>query len=178
MYDFTPPPDVAAAAQQRGLGDAVAARTSTHPLLKALYSVIAAALLFGVTWLAGSIGMRMGFRAGEKLFGFAGLAACVFGVAFVVYAVVALVRGSRSYYLWSDGFVYRHNSRIRAHHWNEVTEVRAVRYTVGEFAGEVYQYELVTGDGKPVTLTLESVTGDPFVSLLVAEAVVHNRPLT
>ena len=178
VTDVTTPPEVVAATRQYGLGNVLAVRKGTHPLLAALASFAAAAVLAGVMWAVSELGEHIGFRSGQKAVGFLGLFACVFMVGFLVYGVVALIRGNLSYYVCTHGFVYRRNRTIRTYRWQEITELRSRLYEAGDNAGKIRDYQLVPANGKPITVPLEVVDDrDPFVDALITGLKREGRPV-
>lgn len=175
---LTAPPEVVAAAGDRGLGELVAARKEMNPFVGAGIGLGAAAICYGVMWGVTAIGQRFSLRSAQKLSGWLGLAACILLVLCIGYAIYVLIHGARAYYIWSDGFIYTHNRTIRAFRWSEVAELRGRRHESGDNAGKVAEYQVVPAEGRPITVPLEVDDGrDEFVDALIDALRAEGRPV-
>jgi len=180
MTDSSAPPEVLTSAQEHGLGALTSIRKEGNPFVAAATSLVLAALIFGGLWLS-SLALEHvppGVRSIRKAVGFLLIFACLFMVVCIVYAVVTLIRGNRSYYVFADGFVYRRNRTVQAYRWQEIAELRARLYTTGDNAGKVSEYQLVPGAGRQITVPLEVVDGrDDFIDALIAGMTANGRPI-
>jgi len=177
--ELTAPPLVLQAAQEHALGTLVAVRKDTNPFVAAAVALVVGGLCYGLIELLTRNTEDLNLpRAAEKAIGFFGLFVCVFIVGAVIFAAVSLIRGSRSYYVWSDGFLFLHNKKARALHWPEITELRGNRYTSGDKAGKIMDYSLVPADGKEIRVPLEvDDDRDPFIDALIARLTEQGRPV-
>ena len=174
----TAPPGVVTAAGDHGLGELVEARKETNPLVGAAMGLGAGAVCYGLLWGITAIGEQFSLRAAQKLAGWLGFAACFLMVVCIVYVLYVLIRGARAYYVWSGGFVYQHNTTIRAIRWPEVTELRGRLHESGDKAGKVAEYQLVPAEGKPITVPLDVDDGrDKLVDALIAALRAEGRPV-
>lgn len=182
MPDSTVPPEVLTTAQEHGLGPLLTARKNMNPFLTALILLVLAGLIFGALYWFGSAvsGTDPGGlpRPLRKALGFVLAGACVFMVGFVIAAIVVLIRGFRSYYVFAEGFAVKHNRTIRAFRWPEVTELRSQISETGSNAGKVVGYELIPGEGRKIGVPLEVRDGrDEFIDTLIATMKDHGRPI-
>lgn len=177
--ELTAPPPVLQAAQEHSLGALVAARKDTNPFVAAAVALVVGGLCYGLLELLTRNTADLGLpRSVEKLLGFLGLFVCVFMVGAVIFAAVTLIRGSRAYYVFSDGFLFKHNKKLRALRWPEITELRSNRYTTGDKAGKIMDYSLVPADGKDIRVPLEVEDDrDPFIDALIARLSEQGRPV-
>jgi hypothetical protein len=167
-----PPPDVAAAAQHRQLGQHLATRRLMNALvaggLGLLASVGSLGLLILVSFLASDIDGPV-----RALLRFIALFFCFAFVGALAWGIAALVRGNRSFHVYAGGFIYRHNGKIRVISWPEVTDLRQVIAKRGEASGKIQHYQLTLHDGKHIAIPLAIVDGrDYFMDQLMA--VLHH----
>lgn len=177
--ELTAPPPVLQAAQEHALGALVAVRKGTNPFVTAAVALVVGGLCYGLLELLTRSTADLGLpRSVEKLLGVLGLFACVYMVGAVIFALVTLIRGSRSYYVFGDGFLFRHNKKLRALRWHEITELRGNRYTAGDNAGKIMDYSLVPADGREIRVPLEVTDErDPFIDALIARLSEQGRPV-
>ncbi|GLY13644.1 hypothetical protein LWF15_01070 [Kineosporia rhizophila] len=175
------PDDVQQAARDHNLGPLTDVRKLTRPMVVAagyLAAAVGAGLLFLLlSWIATSTDDFLPRSLG-KLLALGALCLLVFGIGFLIAALVALLRGERSFYLWDGGFVYRHNSRVRAYTWEDIAQVTVQRIEAGENAGQIYRYQVVPGSGQPINVPVELTDGhDPFNESLAEAARAAGRPV-
>jgi hypothetical protein len=171
------PPNVAQAAQERGLGHLLGARQLANPIMVGILSLVAAAVSFGLLMLISNLGKDSGgvlysvLRVVALFFCFAMVAALAYGVA-------ALVRGAQAYYVYTDGVIHRRNGRVRAFTWAEVVELRGIIGTKGDNAGKLLHYKLTPQGGKAFLIPISIVDGrDEFLDHLISALKQHGRPV-
>ena len=171
------PPEIAQAAHQRGFGPLLSTRALAHPLARfALWLVIAVVsfgLLVTISYFAqGSSGVL------HSVMRFVGLFFCFGGVYAVVVAIRSLVVGARAYFVYTNGFAYKHNGKVQAYAWPEVQALQSVVGTRGDAAGKLLHYNLVT-PASSIIVPVQIVNGrDEFLDHLIAALNRHGRPIT
>jgi hypothetical protein len=171
------PPNVAQAAQQRGLGVSISTRALPSPVAVGIMCLAAAAVFLGLLVLTSQIGQDTGGVL-YSLLRFVALFSCFGMVGALAYGVAALVRGAQAYYVYSGGVVHRRNSNVRAFTWAEVTELRGIIGTKGDRAGKLMHYKLTPAGAKPFLIPINIVDGkDEFLDHLIAGLKQHGRPV-
>jgi hypothetical protein len=176
------PPDAAQAAAARGFGALLGARINNRPMVTALvYFVLSAVclvMLLVTSWLIGEVFHPASGSLVWSVLRIVPLAFCFGFVILPVYAIKALVAGSRSLFAYPNGLVYKHNKEIQAVAWPEVTELKSVVGTRGEQAGKLLYYNLVPAAGKPIPLPINVVDGkDEFLDHVIEGLRRYQRPI-
>jgi hypothetical protein len=172
------PDDVAAAAAARNLGSVIDARKLANPFASAIIMVVLAAASFGLLALVANLVPRGTSGILLPLVRVVAVALCFGGVMFVALAARALVTGARSYFVYDHGFAYKHNGKVEAFGWADVTALKPVFATKGDNAGKLLHYNLVRQADKPVLIPLNIVNGrDPFLDSLLAILTRLGRPV-
>src|SRR5262249_3902213 len=107
-----------------------------------------------------------------------GLMFLAVGAIAVVFAIRALITGARSYFIYTNGFLYLHNGRAAAFRWSEVRGLKMARGArAAATAGGLRSYELDLTCGRPVGVPMRSVDGrDPFMDQLVTIVRQKGKP--
>jgi hypothetical protein len=172
------PPEVAQAAQRHDFGPLAASRAMANPWLSFVIGLVVSAACFGLLTLISYLGHDSnGFV--YAIARFFGLIFCFSGVFALVWAIRVVVMGSRSYFAYANGFVYKHNSNVRAIAWPEVASLQSVLGTKGSNAGKLLQYNLQPQDNsKPIPIPLDIKNGrDPFLDQVIAALGRFGRPV-
>ena len=180
MDNVNAPPAVELTARERGLGALLRVRASANPVKSAGGYLIAAVVAAVAFVLLGKLAELFdGLRGLQKAIALLALTPLVFGCGFVIAAIVVLIRGSRGWYLWEGGFAFKHNSKVWAYPWAEVSELQLKRYENGENAGKIYQYRVVPSDGRPIAVPVELTDDrDPFNEALAEAVRAAGRPVS
>jgi hypothetical protein len=174
------PADVSQAAQARGFGPLMSVRQLANARNRfLLWLVIAAAclgLLIGISYLGSKMSV---FDAMYSVVRFIGLFFC-FGMVFaIVTAIRTIVVGNRSYFVFGEGFVYRHNGKVQAFSWPEITGMQSVLGKRGDAAGKLSHYNLLAEGGTSIMIPIAIVDGrDEFLDHLMAALNRHGRPIS
>jgi len=176
------PPEVAQAAAQRGFGALVNARLMNRPMTTAMVylglGVACLVLLLVSSWLIGTVFHPTSFSFAWSILRIVPLIFCFGMVLAPVYALRIILLGSRSYFAYTNGFVYRHNRRVQAVAWPEVRELRSVIGTRGDTAGKLLHYDLVPVSGPAIPIPINIVNGrDEFLDHVIAALRHHGRPI-
>jgi hypothetical protein len=172
------PPDVAQVAHQRGFGHLVSSRALASPMQRFALWLVIAIVCFGLLVAISSIRPNM-FSFAYTVLRFIGLFFCFAGVYAIVVAIRSLVIGSRAYFVYANGFAYRHNRKVQAYAWPEITALQSVVGTRGDAAGKLVHYNLVTPAAPPIMIPVHIVNGrDEFLDHLIAALTRHGRPIT
>jgi hypothetical protein len=172
------PPEVAQAAQSRGFGPLVGSRALANPWMSLVFGLVASAACFALLTLVSYLGKDSDgfFYVVARFFA---LFFCFGGFGALVWAIRAVVMGARSYFAYANGFVYKHNSKVRAIAWPEVASLQSVLGTKGSSAGKLLQYNLQPQDGsKAIPLPIDIKDGrDPFLDQVIAALGRFGRPV-
>jgi hypothetical protein len=172
------PPDVARVAHQRGLGHVVSTRALAHPAQRFALWLVIGIVCFGLLVAVSSIRPDM-FSWAYSVLRFIGLFFCFGGVYAIAVAIRSLIVGSRAYFVFANGFAYRHNGRVQAFLWPDVGALQAVVGTRGSDSGKLVHYNLVTQTAPPIMIPVNIVNGrDEFLDHLIAALTRHGRPIT
>jgi hypothetical protein len=172
------PTDVSQAAQGRGFGPLLSVRQLASVKNRFLLWLLIAAGCLGLLLLT-SLYRPSVYSAMYSVMRFFALVFC-FGMVFaIVTAIKALVVGNRSFFVYGEGFVYRHNSKVQAFSWPEVTGLQSVLGKRGDAAGKLSHYNLLPPGGQPIPIPINIVNGrDEFLDHLMAALNRHGRPIT
>lgn len=176
------PEAVRGAAAARGLGALIDTRTGANPR-KAAGSLAAAGTGFLIVFIPSVIALNnmSGLSASWSLVEII-TRVCFFGALLCFgWAIRALIRGQRAWYLYSGGVVQQARSGPRAIAWTEAAELKSVRNRRRDSdAGAVAGYQLAARDGSKVVIPLHAPDGgrDPFIDRVLAAAAQHNCPVS
>nr|BFE64579.1 hypothetical protein GCM10020063_091050 [Dactylosporangium thailandense] len=174
------PVEVGEAAQARGFGPLLSERQLARARNRFLLWLAIAAGCLGLLIGTGALGSRLSvFDALYSVVRFIGLFFC-FGMVFaIVSAIRTLVVGNRAYFVYSEGFVYRHNGKVQAFSWPETTGLQSVLGKRGDAAGKLSHYNLLVQGSEPIMIPINIVNGrDEFLDHLMAALTRHGRPIT
>ena len=174
------PEDVRRAASERGLGEFVDVRREV-PMGTALVrgggtALVSVVLLVLVSYLGEDQSV---YSWTYSLFRLVALFFFFTAFAGFVYAVRALVVGTRAHHLFAGGLVHQRRGGPRAVAWPDVESFRALHHKRGQGAdGRGLGYQAVVG-GRPLfTIPLVLTAGrDPFIDLVVERLRAHGRPI-
>jgi hypothetical protein len=165
------PPDVAQAAHQRGFGQLVSVRALAKPAHRFALWLVIGIVCFGLLIAVSSLRPNQ-FTFAYSVLRFIGLFFCFGGV-------YAIVTGSRAYFVFANGFAYKHNSKVQAYAWPEIIALQSIVGTRGATAGKLLHYNLVTQTASPIMIPVSIVNGrDEFLDHLMAALTRHGRPIT
>jgi hypothetical protein len=172
------PPDVAQAARGRNFGSLESFRALANPWTNFATYLVIAVVCFGLLTLVSYVAPDDSFSLLYSVLHVVAVVACLGGVFCVVAALRALATGNRSYFVYTNGFVYRQNSNVRALAWPEVTSLQSVLGTRGSTAGKLLYYKLLSQGGKPIAIPIKIVNGkDDFLDHLIAALGRNDRPV-
>lgn len=173
-----PPEEVHAIALSRGLGHFVDSRKLPNPVARGIGMLLSAAGAFAVLLVLGYFAQDRDGILWEILH-FVALAFCFVMVALIGGAIRVFITGAQSFYVYTNGFAHRRNSKLRAYGWNEVTELKPVLQTRGDDKGKLLHYALVPRHDKPIGIPVNIVNGrDPFLDNLMGLLQQHGVPVT
>jgi len=174
-----PPQDVTQAAQARGFGPLMSKRELTNARNRFLMWLGASVACLVLLIVTANVFQVSVFSAWYSVVRFVGLFFCFGMVIALVTAIKTLVVGNRSYFVYSEGFVYRHNGKVQAYSWPETTGMQAVLGKRGDAAGKLSHYNLLVQGSEPITIPINIVNGrDEFLDHLMAALARHGRPIT
>lgn len=172
------PSKVSMLADHRGLGSLIDHRSNGNPFkssLKALVGGVVAILLsFGLFALAAAVWRPIMWI---------GVLLLAFGLCFLGWSVVTLVRGFQAIYVYQGGVVYLHNGNERAATWAEVSEVEVQVIREGNlFAGTTSAYLVKPVNQAPMRVNSMDIAmpkgeQDPIGALLMRLATEAGRPV-
>jgi hypothetical protein len=174
------PMEISQAAQARGLGPLLSERQLANVRNRFLLWLVIALACLGLLIGVSAVGSKMSvFDAMYSVVRFIGLFFC-FGMVFAIgTAIRTLVVGNRAYFVYSEGFVYRHNGKVRAFTWPETTGLQSVLGKRGDAAGKLSHYNLLVQGSEPIMIPIRIVNGrDEFLDHLMAALNRHGRPIT
>ncbi|GIH15386.1 DUF6585 family protein [Rugosimonospora africana] len=173
------PPEVVQAAQAHNFGRMESTRSLANPRQTSVLWLVIGIVCFVVLWLLSEVGSKnSSLSVLWSILHFFGLLFCFAGVFAIVAAIRVLVTGARSYYVYENGFVYRHNGNVRAIAWPEVTSLQSVLGTRGSNSGKLTHYNLNVQGIKPIPIPIQIVNGrDDFLDHLIAALGRFNRPV-
>lgn len=175
----TTPPEVVQAAQARNFGHLESARALANPRQAFVLWLVVGIACFVVLWLLANVGSdHSSLSVLWQILHFFGLLFCFAGVFAIVAAIRAIATGARSYFVYENGFVYRHNGNVRTIPWPEVTSLQSVLGTRGSTAGKLTHYNLNVQGGRPIPIPIHIVNGrDEFLDHLIAALGRFGRPV-
>ena len=176
------PPEVTQTAEQRGFGALIDARLMNRPGATAMvYLAIGVGclvMLLVSSWLITSVFHPTSFSFAWSILRIVPLLFCLGMVLAPVYALRIVLMGSRSYFAYANGIVYRRNRAIQAVAWPEVRELRSAVVTRGDAAGKLSHYDLVPLSGPPIPIPINIVNGrDEFLDHVIAAVRHYGRPI-
>ncbi|MFI5915651.1 hypothetical protein [Dactylosporangium sp. NPDC051541] len=174
------PADVGQAALARGFGPLVSLRQLANARNRFILWLVISIACLGLLIATSALGSRLSIFSGwYSIVRFIGLFFCFGMVGALVTAIRQLVVGNRSYFVFSEGFIYRHNGKVQAYSWPETTGLQSVLGTRGEGAGKLSHYNLLLQGNAPVMIPIDIVDGrDEFLDHLIAALSRHGRPIT
>jgi hypothetical protein len=176
---FTIPDSVRLAAQERGLGDPVDARSERSSGSMVVGGLVVFAVGLLLTFLIGAYNSAMDAAADASGGGTTQHFLAPTGAITLIglgIAIRGLIVGTRTHYLYSGGLVHRRRSGTRAVLW---PEVRALRAVYGTDTASVSGYRVEADHDRSAVIPLRLTDGrDAFVDRLLALARQHHISIT
>ena len=172
------PTDVTQAAQARGFGPLLSERQLPNARNRFFMWLLIAAGCLGLLILTSTVQPSI-FSWLYQLLHFIALFFCLGMVYAIVIAIRTASLGNRSYFVFTEGFAYRHNSKVQAFSWQEISGLQAVIGKRGDATGKLSHYNLLPQGSRPIMIPINIVDGrDEFLDHLMAALNRHGRPIT
>ena len=166
-------------ARQLGFGALICKRDPGSPAIGASIWLVGGICLMGVAYgISVMLSHVDPFSLEHSVIRVVGSAFALTGLYLIVTAFVVAIGGARGYFIYANGFVYRHRRSIQAFAWHEAVALRPRLGRKGRSTGKVTYYDLIDPDGKVIHIPLMIENGrDEFMDRLIALMSRHGKPV-